>query len=131
MPCARCLGTELMNTPHYTHFDPAALLADLFDSVEIVQTVLSTFADWHGSAQNELRAAAEAGDAQRLARITHTLRGTLSQVHATQAVILAQALEQRCKSADASFQPGLIDIAPLKQEIQAVADEISAYLSQL
>ena len=120
-----------MNAPTYTHFDPAALLADLFDSVEIVQTVLSSFRDWHGTAQAELRAAAEAGDAARLARITHTLRGTLSQVHANQAVGIAQALEQRCKAADSSFHPSLTDVEPLQTELQSVADEVARYLARL
>lgn len=120
-----------MNAPTYTHFDPAALLADLFDSVEIVQTVLSTFGEWHGTAQAELHAAAESGDAARLARITHTLRGTLSQVHANEAVAIAQTLEQRCKSPDASFHPTLSEVEPLQKELQAVADEIATYLACL
>jgi len=120
-----------MNAPCYTHFDPQALLTDLFDSVEIVQTVLSTFGDWHGTAQADLLAAAEAGDAARLARITHTVRGTLSQVHASQAVGIAQLLEKRCKAQDTAFQPTLADIEPLQRELQAVANEIADYLARL
>ena len=119
-----------MSASGYDHFDPQALLADLFDSVETVRSVLCAFENWHGVAQKELQAAAEAGDPVRLASTMHRLRGTLGQLHAARAVKIAQALEQRCKAADDNFQPGHTDIEPLQQALQSLADEIAGYLTE-
>ena len=116
--------------PTYTHFDPQALLADLFDNREIVGTVLSAFGDWRNTAEHELRAAAEAGNAQQLARVTHTLRGTLAQIHASAGADLARTLEQRCKSSAPPFVPGPSDIDALLHELAAVASEVADYLER-
>lgn len=118
-----------MHTPRYSHFDPQALLADLFDNAEIVRTVLGTFADWHSGVRNDLHTTAAAGNTERLARIAHTLRGTLAQIHATNAADMATALELRCKTAAPDFQPGLADIEGLQRELHAVADEVADYLA--
>ena len=119
-----------MQASPYTHFDPRALLADLFDNHEIVRTVLAAFGDWRSTAEGELRAAAEAGNAPQLARITHALRGTLAQIHATAGADMARALEQRCKSPAAGFAPGPSDIGALLQELGAVAGEVADYLER-
>lgn len=119
-----------MNANDYSHFDPTALLKDLFDSVDIIRTVLESFGEWHDSTQIELRTAAETGDAVHLARITHTLRGTLAQIHAKTAVGLALTLEERCKTC-AGFQPGPADVEPLQHELEAVAGDIVHYLARL
>ena len=113
----------------YTHFDPQALLHDLFDSEEVVASVLGTFADWHDGAQSDLKAAAASGDAPALARVTHTVRGTLAQLHARSAVEIAQGIESRCKQADTNYHPSEADIAPLQQELQAVLAEVKIYLA--
>ena len=119
-----------MGAHPYVHFDPNALLADLFDSVDIVRTVLNTFAEWKDSVHTDLRTAAEDADAVRLARITHTLRGSLAQIHARPALELAQALEARCKGS-AEFRPQATDIEALQRELQALGDEITHYLGSI
>ncbi|ENO86801.1 Hpt domain-containing protein [Thauera linaloolentis] len=118
-----------MHAPRYTHFDPQALLVDLFDNTEIVRTVLGTFENWHSSVQNDLRTAAEAGNTARLSRIAHTLRGTLAQIHAAHAADMATALELRCKAPAQDFLPGPADIEALQRELHAVADEVADYLA--
>ena len=119
-----------MSAHTYLHFDPNALLADLFDSVDIVRTVLDTFADWNDSVHAELRAAVENADAAHLARITHTLRGSLAQIHARPALELAQALEARCKGFT-EFRPQAADIEALQGELRALADDVAHYLASI
>ncbi len=119
-----------MSAHAYLHFDPNALLADLFDSVDIVRTVLDTFVDWNDSVHAELRTAAENADAVHLARITHTLRGSLAQIHARPALELSRALEARCKNST-EFRPQAADTEALQRELQAVADDIAHYLASI
>jgi|JRYH01.1.fsa_nt_gb HPt (histidine-containing phosphotransfer) domain-containing protein len=119
-----------MHPSPYTHFDPQALLADLFGNREIVRTVLGAFGDWRSTAEGELRAAADAGSAPQLARITHALRGTLAQIHAAAGADMANALEQRCKSPAPGFVPGRSDIDALLHELGAVAGEVADYLER-
>jgi len=117
-----------MRTTPYAHFDPQALLSDLFDNRDIVRTVLDGFGDWHRTVAGELRAAAESGDAGQLARISHALRGTLAQIHARAAADMARVLEQRCKTPAPGFRPGPSDIDVLLRELHAVAGEVVDYL---
>ncbi len=119
-----------MSAHAYLHFDPNALLADLFDSVDIVRTVLDTFVDWNDSVHAELRTAAENADAVHLARITHTLRGSLAQIHARPALDLVLALEARRKGST-GFRPQAADIQALQRELQAVADDVAHFLASI
>ena len=119
-----------MSARTYLHFDPHALLEDLFDSADIVRTVLDTFTTWKDSVHSELNAAAEHADVVRLARITHTLRGSLAQIHARPALELSQALEARCKD-PTGFQPQAADIEALQRELEALADDIAHYLASI
>jgi HPt (histidine-containing phosphotransfer) domain-containing protein len=113
----------------YTHFDPQALLHDLFDNKAVVASVLGAFADWHDSAQADLQAAASAGDALALARVTHSVRGTLAQLHSGNAVEIAQRIESRCKQDGSVYRPTEADVAPLKHELKAVLAEVKTYLA--
>lgn len=113
----------------YTHFAPQALLHDLFDNKAVVVSVLGAFADWHDGAQADLQAAASAGDALALARVTHTVRGTLAQLHASNAVEIAQRIESRCKQDGSVYRPTEADVAPLKHELKAVLAEVKTYLA--
>ena len=119
-----------MGAHTYLHFDPDGLLADLFDNIDIVRSVLDTFAKWKDSVHAELRAAIDNADAVHLARITHTLRGSLAQIHARPALKLSRALEARCKNST-EFRPHAADTEALQRELQAVADDIAHYLASI
>ena len=119
-----------MGAHTYLHFDPDDLLADLFDNVDIVRSVLDTFAKWKDSVHAELRTATENADAVHLARITHTLRGSLAQIHARPALDLVLALEARRKGST-GFRPQAADIQALQRELQAVADDVAHFLASI
>lgn len=119
-----------MSEPTYIHFDPQALLQDLTGSQTALVAVLRSFAGWRKAIEAELVAATEARDPARLGRATHTVRGTLSQLHADRLVGMATEIEKRCRHHDAeAFVVTRADIAPLISGLKAVTAEVTHYLA--
>ncbi len=119
-----------MSEPTYIHFDPQALLHDLTGSRTAMVAVLRSFAGWRKTIEAELVAATEAGDPARLGRATHTVRGTLSQLHADRLVGIATELEQRCNRHDENaFVATRADVAPLISGLKAITAEVTHYLA--
>lgn len=121
----------MIRTP-YRHFEPDTLLADLMGNMAAMNGALQRFPAWLQTMETDLLSAAEADDAQRLARALHTLRGTLAQLHADPIVALATPLEHACKAAaadPATPAPGVAELAPLISMLKALAAEVTHYLA--
>lgn len=122
-----------MTKPPCSHFDPDALLHDMFEHREAVRGVLQAYAAWQQDALAQLHAAAEANDLPRVAHIAHTLRGSLSQFRAHASVAHARALEARCRALDtpeatAPTRSIAELVEALSTELEALGVEIAAYL---
>lgn len=113
----------------YRHFDPDAVVADLLGNRAALDSVLGIVADWHANTSAELQAAAANDDRPRLARIAHTARGALLQLHARPGVARASELE-RCCAPDGDAAALHAALAALLAELAALAVEAGACLAQ-
>lgn len=121
-----------MTKPRYTHFDPEALLHDMFNNRAALRSVLQTFAPWQQDALMQLHAAAQAQDQPRLAHVAHTVRGSLSQFRAHASVACARALEARCRGLETQegTDRAIAElVTDLSTELEALGVEIAAYLA--
>lgn len=126
-------GADSLEGP--THFDPAALRHDLFDSTSALFSVLRTLQPWLADMRQQLRAAVDADDTPQLARTAHTLRGGLAQLRAQTAVDGVRRLEALCKPGPAaapSDHPSRLALAAeLGAELEALGAEIAAFLASV
>jgi HPt (histidine-containing phosphotransfer) domain-containing protein len=113
----------------YRHFDPAAMTETLFNSDAAVRGILMVYEEWQRGIGAELDAALAKQDPAQLARVTHSIRGTLAQLYAEKATTLAMALELRCKDSAHPFTPSATDLTDLRTELDAVANEVASYLA--
>ncbi|HRP67444.1 MAG TPA: Hpt domain-containing protein [Thauera sp.] len=122
-----------MTKPRCRHFDPDALLHDMFEHREAVRGVLQTYLAWQQDLLAQLHAAAQVNDLPRLAHIAHTARGSLSQFRAHASVAHARALEAGCRALDtpeatAATRSIAELVERLSTELEALGAEIAAYL---
>lgn len=113
-----------------THFDPAALHRDMFNSTPAVFSVLRTFQPWLADMRAQLRTAANTNNKQQLASTAHTLRGGLTQLRAETAVESVRQLEILCKAdPDTTVPSDHPSLRTLEAELNALGAEIEQLLA--
>lgn len=94
---------------------------------------LQRFASWRSTIEAELLTATSTGDLQQLARVLHTMRGALAQLHADSIVELIVPLEKACKAraaGDASAPTLTVEaITPLLSRLKALTAEVTHYVA--
>lgn len=88
--------------------DREALLAELDGDGELLADLVETMRDEAPKLLHEVRAAVDSGDASRVARAAHTLKGAVSNFAARSVADAALQLERIWRSGDlASAKPAL------------------------
>ena len=100
-------------------FDRDRMLQELGGDAELYESIVAIFLDEHEGNVKALREALEQGDAERLHRIGHALKGSTGIFDARQVVEAALAVEQGCRN-------GRIDLAASRVEALIEALEMLA-----
>lgn len=115
-----------------THFDPAALHDDMFNSTQAFFAVLRTFQPWLADMRAQLRTAVDTHNTHQAACTAHALRGGLAQLRAETAVECVRQLETLCKSdPDATVPSDHPSLRALDTELDALGAEIEQLLASM
>ena len=79
-------------------FEPEQFLAQVAHDRDLMVEIIDLFLADRGDQVNEMRNALAAGDYNRLSRAAHTIKGSLSSLHAPQAKTRSQDLETAAKN---------------------------------
>ena len=89
---------------------------------ELLAKVIEGFLGQHPSLIAELRTAFEAGDLPVVRRVAHTIAGSLRSFEGARVVVLAEALEDRCREGAAG--PATVAWRELEPELEAAVGEL-------
>jgi HPt (histidine-containing phosphotransfer) domain-containing protein/CheY-like chemotaxis protein len=78
-------------------FEPEEFRAQVADDPDLLVEIINLFLLERGEQTAEMRTALASGDYQRLARVAHTIKGSLGSLHAPRAISAAQELEAAAK----------------------------------
>lgn len=109
-------------------FDLTAAMSNVDDDPEFFRDVVATFERTHRKLLDEVSGALAAGDAARLERSAHTLKGALMAFSAS-ASKLALQLETRGREGQTADCAPLF--AELEKQVLALRDELHATVAQI
>ena len=113
-----------VHLPQLPGIDSATAVARLAGSSRLYVKTLCMFLKSIPYHEQELAAAFEQGDAQRLRRAAHTLKGLTATVGATEAAALAEHMETALNSAD--VLPEAAEVEALENALAALSGVIAA-----
>lgn len=104
-------------SPDLPLFEPEKFRQQVAYDAELTAEIIQLFLEEQSVEVPEMREALERGEFQRLSDVAHTIKGSLSSLHATLARHHAQALESAAKNRDGSA---------CRANLQALADDLGA-----
>lgn len=107
-------------------FDEAALLEQVDGDVEFLRETAEMLTSDGPALAAEVRAAISAGDAARVGRAAHTLKGMVSNFHAAEAQQAALVLERLGKSGDLSGAAGAMET--MESALRALTEELARFI---
>ncbi|MEW6313816.1 MAG: response regulator [Pseudomonadota bacterium] len=108
-------------------FDYGEALARMGDSVELLQEIVKMFIEHHQQYIQDIRDAIASGDAYRVERAAHTLKGTVGNLSAHAAFAAARKLEQTGRMAALDQVPE--EFAALEREMTRLLPVLEALLA--
>ena len=108
-------------------FDGAELLDRVDNDWEFLGDTVQMLAADGPALLEEIRRAADAGDAPAVGKAAHTLKGMISNFCAPQAQAGALAVEQMGKSGDLSFLPAALQ--SLETQVRSLVADLTDFLA--
>ncbi len=103
-------------------FDRAAVLDNLDGDRELLREIASIYVNSYIEDLNRIAAAIAAGDAAKVFALTHTIKGSIGNFGAGEAVEVARTIERHAREGQ------LGDIEASFQRLQALLDQLAAEL---
>lgn len=117
-------AAQAASSPELQIFDPEQFQAQVAFDRDLMVEIIDLFLVERVDQINEMRHALETGDYDRLSRVAHTIKGSLSSLHAPQARAHAQELEFAAKHREA--QVCRFSLAALEQDLEMLEPPLLA-----
>ncbi len=106
-------------------FEPSQFEAQCACDLELMIEIIGLFFAECGRQIEDMRAALQGGDLERLSRIAHTIKGSLATLHAPRARYRAQALESAARDGNAVLCAPMLDL--LEADSAGLNEHLSAF----
>jgi len=103
-------------------FDRATVLDNLDGDRELLREIAGIYLNSYGEELNRIGAAIAAGDAAKIFALAHTIKGSIGNFGADEAVEFARTIERHARDGQ------LGDIEASFQRLQALLDQLAAEL---